>query len=289
MDPNAPVPQGDNANFIPPPLEETPSVVPPSIPSPQEPQVVQMPPMEAIPQQPTEPVNPAPVVDQPPTAPIPPVNTPPPEVPTQKSSPIFAIALTVLLIAILGIAGYFLYTKYLVGTGSNEAANTAVTPMPVAVTPTPDPTANWKTYTNPQYGFSFKYPLGAKLGNAKFANSEFSIVLSGMTDLQYEDLTVYVGKAWAFTNASASSNTNFKIGGVNAYREDLPLGQNPPQSLVYVKNGNYYYTIQQVKNEDDAKIGGIFDQLLSTFKFIEASPSSSPISSSSPSAVPLAH
>ena len=26
--------------------------------------------------------------------------------------------------------------------------------------PTTDPTANWKTYTNTQYGFSFKYPVG---------------------------------------------------------------------------------------------------------------------------------
>jgi hypothetical protein len=27
-------------------------------------------------------------------------------------------------------------------------------------TPTPDPTANWKTHTDSKNGFSFKYPLG---------------------------------------------------------------------------------------------------------------------------------
>lgn len=28
----------------------------------------------------------------------------------------------------------------------------------LVVTPTPDPTANWKTYTNTKYGFEIKYP-----------------------------------------------------------------------------------------------------------------------------------
>lgn len=152
MDPNATVPQGGNANFIPPPLEETPSVVPPPIVSPQEPQVVQ-----ASPAEPVVPILPMTSVDQPPAPPIPPVN-PPPEVPAQKSSPIFAIALTVLLVAIIGLAGYFLYTKYLGGASNNEAANTVVTPAPVVVTPTPNPTVSWKTYNFQPLSLSLRVP-----------------------------------------------------------------------------------------------------------------------------------
>lgn len=32
------------------------------------------------------------------------------------------------------------------------------TPTPEVVTPTPDPTANWETYMNEEYGYSIKYP-----------------------------------------------------------------------------------------------------------------------------------
>lgn len=302
MDPNAGAPQGDNANFIPPPLEETPSVVPPSIPSPQEPQVVQMPPVEAIPQQPVEPVNPAPVVDQPPTAPIPPVNTPPPEMPTQKSSPIFAIALTVLLVAIIGLAGYFLYTKYLGGTGNKEAVNTVVTPAPVVATPTPDPTADWKTYKNNYWGISFKYPdsifkpcsnypINEKSG-IQFWGPNFSC--PDGHDAPYKIAFVGWDLGKYIEPKEPTSIENIVVGGRNAQKKiyDYTAADGPlfdlkrSVSVVFTLNNGVIEIEQLGVNTDEQKA---FDQILSTFKFVEASPSSSPISSSSPSAVPLTH
>lgn len=48
------------------------------------------------------------------------------------------------------------------------------TPAPEAVaTPTPDPTADWKTYTNDQYKFVFKYPNNwSTYNNTQRANSK---------------------------------------------------------------------------------------------------------------------
>lgn len=79
---------------------------------------------------------------------------------TQKG---FAPILIVLLIAVVGIGGYLIYTNY-----SNDRSNqTKSSPTPVVTTQTPqstpsttpaDETANWKTYTNTKLKLEFKYP-----------------------------------------------------------------------------------------------------------------------------------
>lgn len=126
MDPNAPVPQGDDTNQVPPSLEERQDIIPPPVNQTQEPQNVQTPPAEPlVPTQPfvqppspeavqepmPESITPQPPVDQPPPS-ASSKNPVPPEV-GSKSSPIFTIALVLLLVAIVGLGGYFLYTKYL--------------------------------------------------------------------------------------------------------------------------------------------------------------------------------
>jgi hypothetical protein len=148
------------------------------------------------------------------------------------------------------------------------------TPIPSpAVVPgaagTQEGTANWKTYTNDKYGFSFKYPENAKYEVTHATNTEFNIMLSNLTGLPYEELVIYVGNNWAYTNTNADKVKNFIVDGISAYRENLPLGQNPPQSLVYVKHGAYYFTIQQTKDPKDPVIDQTFTQILSTFKFVD--------------------
>jgi hypothetical protein len=46
-----------------------------------------------------------------------------------------------------------------------------VTPTPM-LTPTFDPTTNWKTYTNTKYGYSIKYPLGAEVKEFGYPNKD---------------------------------------------------------------------------------------------------------------------
>ena len=76
------------------------------------------------------------------------------------------ILLSVLLLLSVSIAGFFAYqTQKLVVEVTSYREQLTQTPVattePVATNSpivTTDPTANWKTYTNEKYGFSFKYP-----------------------------------------------------------------------------------------------------------------------------------
>lgn len=293
MDPKAPAPQGDNSNFVPPPLEETPSVIPPPVVPPEGSQVMQTPPMETIPQQPIEPVNTAPVVDQPPVAPVPPINTPPPEIPTQKSSPIFAIALTVLLVAIIGLAGYFLYTKYLGGTGNKEAVNTVVTPVPVVATPTPDPTANWEKYINTALGFSIKYPSSWRL-----VGTEKSTEMVGFGPASIEEdvqwaINVYTNKTVDQLIADMGKQFDdrkvkqeqIEIGSISATKVTVttPSAETWVSEQILINKNNKIIDIS-----NGAIVDANFEDFYNSFEFI-ASSSSSPIPSSSPSAAPLTH
>lgn len=74
------------------------------------------------------------------------------------------IILVAVIVVLVGVAGYFVFVK------KSELITQQPTPTPtqtnIYTSPTPtsaDETADWKTYTNTQYGFSFKYPEGAKV------------------------------------------------------------------------------------------------------------------------------
>lgn len=96
---------------------------------------------------------------------IPPLTSPP----IEKSKEWFKILLIVIgFLIVLGLFGNI----YLLLRKENQKPVVQITPTPTQTvflptsiptqtallpTPTIDPTANWKVYTEPQYGFSFKY------------------------------------------------------------------------------------------------------------------------------------
>lgn len=73
------------------------------------------------------------------------------------SKPFVFIVFVLLVILAFAVGGYYLWAR-------NYRASHSLGPPPVVSpkvtrpTPTPDPTANWKTYTNEKYHFEFKYP-----------------------------------------------------------------------------------------------------------------------------------
>src|SRR3989344_4320216 len=67
----------------------------------------------------------------------------------QKGFAHFFLILTLTLIAVVGI-GYYAY--------KNGQIKLTPSKEQVSPTPTSESTANWKTYTNTKYAFSFKYP-----------------------------------------------------------------------------------------------------------------------------------
>ncbi len=90
----------------------------------------------------------------PPPSPAPVVEQTPPVSPTapKKFNRIIIFLIFFVVIAIVGIGAYALGTK-------NQPKTPTSSPVAVIQpTPTPDLTANWKTYTDDKYKFSFKYP-----------------------------------------------------------------------------------------------------------------------------------
>lgn len=80
--------------------------------------------------------------------------------PTKKPNMVAQVILYVLIAALVfGIGGYYLGTRQVKST-STTASPSAVASKPASASATSsvDATANWKTYTNDTYGFSFKYP-----------------------------------------------------------------------------------------------------------------------------------
>ncbi|MFA6571602.1 MAG: hypothetical protein WCT77_10255 [Bacteroidota bacterium] len=85
----------------------------------------------------------------PPTAPQAPIQPP---VPEKSSSPI----LLLLILALVGVTSYFGYQNWQL---KQQISKVPPTPTPlIAPTTIPDPTANWKTYTNEELKLTFKLP-----------------------------------------------------------------------------------------------------------------------------------
>jgi len=72
---------------------------------------------------------------------------------SDKKINLFKIA--VVIIGILIVVGLFANAYLMV---SKKETGTKTSDSSLVATPTIDPTANWKTYTDQEFGFSFKYP-----------------------------------------------------------------------------------------------------------------------------------
>ncbi|MBI2676838.1 MAG: hypothetical protein HYX21_02755 [Candidatus Yanofskybacteria bacterium] len=66
----------------------------------------------------------------------------------------------IVIVVLIGTVVYFVVGKKSEQVVQQPPPTPTQTQIPVSPTPTPtpNPTANWKTYTNSQYGFEFKYP-----------------------------------------------------------------------------------------------------------------------------------
>lgn len=60
--------------------------------------------------------------------------------------------------ALIAGLGYFAYTKGYISINLPKPTSTLIPSTTETSSPTLDPTANWKTYTNSKYGFEIKYP-----------------------------------------------------------------------------------------------------------------------------------
>jgi hypothetical protein len=191
-----------------------------------------------------------------PQPPTPPAPTPP--APQIKNS--LLLIMSVLLIVTVAIAGLFYFQ---IQKLSKELSKYQIQASPTP-TATPDPTANWKTYTSTQFGYSFNYPQSWSL------NSE------NPTEVASVGLDQYlhgVGKP-------SSGNVWFSVSNVATLEADNRSNQEvgPGATIVlitkYKQKGGETFKLEGGYWENDPKPEEkkqIIDQILSTFKFLDQS------------------
>ena len=237
------------------------------------------------PSSPTEPASLPPVPPQvvPPSPPAEPVPQG-----TGKSKMVLWAGLGFLALALVGAGAYYL--------GSRKAAPT-VTPEPVPTqtpTPTPDPTADWKTYIDKENGWSIKYPQEWKLQEDTFSRTEWYaakklVVLSENKEPIEEAIRIYTHIDNGYTLQDWLNNVDRDDPEIpTEHKDGYYLGVKIPSQANYVLGGNpaiiIKYDLEKIKGECiySAKNGLIFDicplgkegqMVLSTFNFIEATPS----------------
>lgn len=165
-----------------------------------------------------------------------------------------------------------------------------------------DETANWRTYINNEYGFSFKYPAEWNLNNNKSKSNEFTILVEVKSpEKQLDDYTMmslYEVSVAIKDNkeeltltqeVDQSLEKSRSPGVILKERNKLTVDERDAEKLVFVqdtgvenifvvsKNKNKIYLINFTANfvtdslpgEFEKEFKMITDQILSTFRFTQ--------------------
>ncbi len=225
---------------------------------------------------------------------------------SKKPSPTFLIVIgAIVLLAVGLLSGYFLSNNIQHSSTTTQQPTSPTLTQVNNTNPTIDPTADWKTYTNTQYGYSFKYPEGTNVaenveGNpggtytaAKLSYLGPTQTASGRTQTElFDGYMVSVTLSWvdattpleAATKAAASAKDNcpnssaatissvssITIGGQKAatYSEKNCVGD---YTISFIKTSGKIFAITETYNggtpEIETAYQKITDQIVSTFQF----------------------
>lgn len=207
-----------------------------------------------------------------------------------KQSNFLTILLSILLIISVAISGYFAYqTQMLVKELSTLKTQdkSAVDTLELAVEPIAtesseiDPTADWKTYTNSKFNFSFKYPAEMSyiydqsdqyvedgLSNAMILVQNFQGTKPRTETNDDFQIVVYISnKSGAFNLEDPQGDqTEVVINGVKAIKS-FTTQKWVSVPTVFFQSSPNKIAVQLSNPESTNKIW--FDQILSTFKFLE--------------------
>lgn len=187
------------------------------------------------------------------------------------------IVLVLLIVAGAGI--YFL--------GKNNAKKVVTQTPTQTTTLTTNPTANWKTYSNSNYGFSFQYPSYLTTVNDKFPKEIPSVGTVSdelrISSADYKnDLQVYInshfggmcGGTLIYSAKRSGSNLSFtKTKGDNS---NLPAGASCSsfyEAKIDLGDGNYLDTNFSYDSKN-TNAQADFEKMLSTFQFTNSTSSS---------------
>ena len=215
----------------------------------------------------------------------PPITPPLPQQPAAipppvKKSPLLILAgsSVIILLAVSGLLAY----QNLKLQQQIVTLQTQPTPTPsLTPTPTTDPTANWKTYTDKNEKISFSYPENWQLledqGGTYITDNDKKIQLrttGGPKNLTIkEDLHNYLEKQTSYGTQDLGYITEkqVKVDGANGWYANIKISAlNQEDLIVFIENKNLAdrYTGLWLTNTS-AQDQAIFDQILSTFKFID--------------------
>ncbi len=172
-----------------------------------------------------------------------------------------------------------------------------------AICPSPaDQTANWKTYTNSKYNFSFKYPstypsydlnngqgISIECGCMFFDWLNFEVVPSKLSpEVWWESSgrSIFSGKAGinakVHPEAFKIQSIGFKtISGINLYEvnaETSSPSASPTKAIGGIRVASYPFRVlifshgdylMVITNYDTVSDPKLFDQILSTFRFLK--------------------
>ncbi len=203
--------------------------------------------------------------------------------PNQKG---FTPALIIILIAVLGIGGYFVYSNSRTKTASS-VNQTNPTPKPTESVSFAD-TTNWKRYTSSNLGFSIKYPAEVTL-----EEKDNLVLVSFWGPTQKANTEFYDGINLSFTSGSLKDKTlkefadsgveQTKLNGGVIVKPLLPFvlngisgyayqgGSQGRFTRIYLTSGRNQYFMISDGTVDPTEKGfqKITDQILSTFKFTQ--------------------
>jgi hypothetical protein len=202
------------------------------------------------------------------------------------------IAVTIMLVGVT--AAVFLAIGYWAGrqtimleedksATSTTTDITTIPEVPAATTSATDETADWKTYTNEEYGFSFKYPGDLIKTNSK-QSSIISLNKSSDPNNKKDFILVTAMNSSLTPEAYANNLTvgdvlegnEITINGNTAYEETRQHMKEVHRNVYFSKRGNIIQLTLLVaggsdsSNDDDfdeSRYLPIFTQILSTFQF----------------------
>ena len=213
----------------------------------------------------------------------------------QKSQSGFAhlAIIIILIVALLGTLGFVYWQNYMQPKNIDTSQKTPVENKDNnIITPVvADPIADWKTYTNAQYGFSFKYPVDWTVQESPTEKSNKIATPTPTIEVinpNSDDIRIFIYKpgigGWGHegnygtisydakleTGQIALSGRDYYNGDGSRLPESYPNRDSAGYLIMFnFDNSGYHYTFyatgENVGNMDAADLD--FKQIISTWKF----------------------
>jgi len=190
--------------------------------------------------------------------------------------------LIVLALVVVGGIGFYAYKNGQLGITPSQRQ--------ISISPTPDLTADWKTYVDDYFDFEIKYP-----SDWQFTKNEtnweygmqfvwaispdiikkddegrviegvsFNVAIHDSKQTALEELVKVVKDGGGIE----SSYTVNGISGILLYQENSPF-KNSKRKVFVAQKGEIVYSVELVWSKQKPEAEKVLDQILSTFKFIE--------------------